>query len=350
MAVAVAAAIPSVPLEKIEFERIASPSPETTSTPSRVLNAIVLPCVGGGAADRVARRVAVIITPSISLPSGNWPVMSVPIGCPRRVADRRRRAAVDLDAPVVGRDQVLAAAAVPPIVLPEAPSIRMPCWALGSASVPVLSVPIRLPSIRFAGAASVELDPHRVAGDDLRAGGIPLDRDAAGAVDEHALKALPRSSFARSVGADQVADDGDPRGGRARRSTRRPGWPRSRCPARPGCRTTRWPRRPRHCPSAWLPSAVTPIRLYDTMLPVAAAAGDVDAVLCVGRDRVAAPAVLPPIGVVRGADDVDAVPRSRGPVAEHVAASRGHADVVAGDLHLGRALVDLRRRPRCSPR
>ena len=55
---------------------------------------------------------AEIFTPSISLPSGNWPVMSVPM----QVADHEvvgRRSAVDLDAPVIGRDQVHARAAGP---------------------------------------------------------------------------------------------------------------------------------------------------------------------------------------------------------------------------------------------
>ncbi len=213
--------MPSVPFEKIELDSIASALPEITWTPASVLKAMVLPWARDEAADRVARRIAEIVMPSISLPSGRCPVMSVPIEV---AVDRVRptgrsagRRSISMP-PVVGRDQVPARrggrrrSCCPR----RRRSIRMPCWALGRAIEPVLSVPMNVPSIRAARAASVELDPHVVARDDLRAAGAPLDRDADRRVDEHALVDIAQVELARQVGADQVADDGDPRGRRAR--------------------------------------------------------------------------------------------------------------------------------------
>src|SRR5262249_22458079 len=80
--------IPTWPLEKIELDRIASPRdrgepplPARRSTPAELLNAIVFPCPEP-APPIVLPEDPLMITPSISLPRGNCPVMSVPIGLP----------------------------------------------------------------------------------------------------------------------------------------------------------------------------------------------------------------------------------------------------------------------------
>ena len=80
--------MPSTPLEKIELDGSSSPLPETTSTPSSVLKAIVLPSLEA-VPPIVLPDEPEISMPSISLPSGNCPVMSVPMRLPATsLADR----------------------------------------------------------------------------------------------------------------------------------------------------------------------------------------------------------------------------------------------------------------------
>ena len=343
--------MPSAPLEKIEFERIASPVPETH------VDAVV-----GVESDRVALAgpmPPIVLpdeprsaTPSISLPSGNCPVMSVPMRLPStQLADAARRAAVDLDAPVIGRDQVLpVGGGAADRVVPGTLSIRMPCWALGSGWC--RSCRCRSRSLRSGRRwpSRVSSIPTSLPEMTCEPAAFPWIVTPLAPSTSTPWKALPRSNSPVMSVPIRLPIDGDPRDRRARDFDAdlvgRDDVPR------PDLGPRRRDRDPvAALPSAWLPSDVTPIMLYDTMLPVAEAAGDVDAVPPVGRDRVAGAGRAAADRVVRGADDVDAVPGVAGPrVPEHVAAARRHADVSCrrpgSGSRPGRAGRRLRRSPR----
>src|SRR5208282_6209637 len=130
------------------LDRIESPVPDWTETPARTLKAIVLPAPDTVPPIVLADALVLTITPFTSLPSGALPVMSVPIRLPSTrlsVAEGPSSRTPQLLAEI----RFKAAAVVPPMVLPVAPRIATPSWALGIAYSPVLSVPIRLPSTRF---------------------------------------------------------------------------------------------------------------------------------------------------------------------------------------------------------
>ena len=120
-----------------------------------------------------------------------------------------------------------AAAVVPPTVLPEAPSIRIPSFELPRSAVPDLSVPIRLPSIRFwVDVCAVDLDADQVARDDLHALAVSFDRHSRGIVDLNAALGVAQVGAARRIGADQVVADDRRRWPTRPRSRCRSGWRR----------------------------------------------------------------------------------------------------------------------------
>ena len=137
------------------LERIESPVPDSTETPARTLKAIVLPapetvppivlfgCV-------VADDHAVDLVAQWCL-AGDVGADQVALDQVVAVAGRRR-AARPSGWPRSGSE---AAAVVPPMVLPGAPRIATPSWALGIAYSPVLSVPIRLPCDQVPGGRSL---------------------------------------------------------------------------------------------------------------------------------------------------------------------------------------------------
>ncbi len=101
-----------------------------------------------------------------------------------------------------------AAVVVPPIVLPDAPSISTPSFELPRSAVPDLSVPMKLPSTRFP----VDVDPSifdadQVARDDLRAlAPSPSTDVAGGVVDLDPFLGVAQVGLAAGIGADQVAE------------------------------------------------------------------------------------------------------------------------------------------------
>ena len=168
-----------------------------------------------------------------------------------------------------------AAARLPPIVLLTAPliehALRPCCRGPSGRSCPSRSgCPRRGSASRKAPTMAT---PDLVARDDLRPRRVALDGVGRGVVDPDPLEGVAEVHLARAVGADQVVDDGDlgrVAGSRAlvRRSRCRAGSRRSRCPGRSCCSASRGPRPPRRCPGSGLPSAVRPIMLLATVLPV----------------------------------------------------------------------------------
>ena len=222
-------------------------------------------------------------------------------------------------------------------MLPTAPLISTPSSLLPRSCSPVLSEPIRLPTTRFCGRRRAdERDAHLVARDHLRAGGVALDRVGRGVVDAHAFvgvaetDCVPVVSVPIRLSTTRISWRRR-RLRRSRRSRCRAGSPRSRCPGRSCCWASRRPRRPRRCPGPALPSAVTPIMLFATMLPVAESRpGDVDAGAVVRGDRVAQRGVVAADLVLRAILDPDAVADVAGVSrAEQVSAAGCDADVVA---------------------
>ena len=133
------------------LDRIESPVPDWTETPARTLKAIVLPAPDTVPPIVLENALLLTITPFTSLPSGALPVMSVPIRLPST-----RLSLADLPSSRtpqwLAEIRFKAAAVVPPIVLLYAPSISTPSFLLPRSFFPVLSDPIRLPSSRFPAA------------------------------------------------------------------------------------------------------------------------------------------------------------------------------------------------------
>ena len=95
------------------FDRIESPVPDWTLTPAATLKAIVLPWPLAVPPIVLFEALVLMMMPSISLPSGNVPVASVPISFPSmHVAGRR--GTIQPDAPLVGRDHVAGRGGRPP--------------------------------------------------------------------------------------------------------------------------------------------------------------------------------------------------------------------------------------------
>ena len=101
-------------------------------------------------------------------------------------------------------------AAVPPMVLTEALSwMWTPSEPLPSGWVPVLSVPMKLPSTRMSGGAVLEDQAVLVvAGDDVAGGGRRAADDVADGGQLDAVVAVGDGDGAGAVGADEVALDG----------------------------------------------------------------------------------------------------------------------------------------------
>ena len=109
-----------------------------------------------------------------------------------------------------------AAAVVPPIVLPEAPSISTPSFELPRSAVPDLSVPMKLPSTRFC----VDVDPSistptRLPEMTCDPWPSPFDGHAGGVLDLDPCLGVAQVGLAGRVGADQVAGHDDTGGRRA---------------------------------------------------------------------------------------------------------------------------------------
>ena len=101
-------------------------------------------------------------------------------------------------------------AAVPPMVLTEALSwMWTPSEPLPSGWVPVLSVPMKLPSTRMSGGAALEDQAVLVvAGDDVAGGGRRAADDVADGGQLDAVLVVGDGDGAGAVGADEVALDG----------------------------------------------------------------------------------------------------------------------------------------------
>ena len=128
--------------------RIESPVPDSTETPARTLKAIVLPAPDDGPADRVVRGV---VADDDAVDFVAQRCLAGDVGADQVALDQvgRGRGAVEPDAPVVARDQVLGRRRRAADGVAGRPENRDALLALGIACSPVLSVPIRLPATRF---------------------------------------------------------------------------------------------------------------------------------------------------------------------------------------------------------
>ena len=172
-----ASAIPCCPLKTMLFDRIESPVPDWTRTPACTLKAIIFPC---------PPPVPPIVLFEAFDAQDDAVDFVAQSGRAARYRCRRnfpRSGCRSLSAPSIRMPQWLAeitlraAAVVPPIVLPSAPSIRIPSFELPRSAVPDLSVPIRLPWIRFSvDVLAVDFDAHQVAGDHLHTQVVAFDR------------------------------------------------------------------------------------------------------------------------------------------------------------------------------
>ncbi len=97
---------------------------------------------------------------------------------------------------------------MPPIVLSTAAFDQQALGLVAEITVSRLVGPdeIALKQVP-AGAGANERDAHLVARDDLRPGGITLDRVARRIVDANTLEGVAETYLARAVGANQVTDD-----------------------------------------------------------------------------------------------------------------------------------------------
>ena len=158
-----ASEIPCCPFETMLFERIESPVPDWTRTPAWTLNAMMFPWPPPVPPIVLLEALLLRMMPLTSFPSAQSPLKSVPTSFPSITL----LVAVE---PSIRIPQWLleitlrAAEVVPPIVLPDAPSIRIPSCELprSARARHVGTDQVALDQI-LGGRLAVDLDSYQVA-------------------------------------------------------------------------------------------------------------------------------------------------------------------------------------------
>src|SRR4051812_38104403 len=114
--------MPRPPLVKMALDRNALPVPETTATPAPVLNAITLPEPAAVPPIVLPEAPTIRDMPLPTFGRARLPAASVPMALPRTVLLDEPEIVSPL--PPLPEITLRALASVPPIVLPEAPEIR----------------------------------------------------------------------------------------------------------------------------------------------------------------------------------------------------------------------------------
>ena len=131
-------------------------SPRMSPRPAPALPEITLPAVAD-VPPIVTSSIRLRTTPYVPLPRALVAVLSVPMKLPWIRPPTLALPNIRTPAWALAEMTLPAPAAVPPIVLPVAPAMTTMPFALPTGTVPVASLPIRLPSTRLSDTSQIQI-------------------------------------------------------------------------------------------------------------------------------------------------------------------------------------------------